>query len=131
MKHLKIAVFALLCACGCAIFWETPDVLAQVNNGMVRDVDNPQNVSDATSYHGSFREAAITIVNYFLYFVGLISVIMVIYGGFMYITSQGEDTDKAKKIILYASIGIIVILVSFALVNTILGSGDANGTGQD
>ena len=63
--------------------------------------------------------------------MGLIAVIMVIYGGFLYIVSGSEDTEKAKKVLLYAAVGIIVILISFALVNTILGAGDATGTGQN
>jgi hypothetical protein len=49
---------------------------------------------------------------------------MVIYGGFLYVGSGGneESTGKAKKILIYAAIGIIIILVSFALVNTLLGA---------
>jgi len=104
---------------------------AQENKGMVRGTDNPSNVSEATSYEGSFREAVLTIVNYFLYFVGLLGIVMIIYAGFLYIASTGEDVDKGKKIVLYVVVGIILILASFALVNTILGSGDVNSGGQN
>jgi hypothetical protein len=54
---------------------------------------------------------------------------MVIYGGFLYITSQGEDTEKAKKVLMYAAIGIVIILISFALVNTLLTAADGVSTG--
>jgi len=64
-------------------------------------------------------------VNFFLYFLGLIATVFVIYGGFLYITSQGDDgnVEKAKKILTFAAIGILIILISFALINTLLTAG--------
>jgi heme/copper-type cytochrome/quinol oxidase subunit 2 len=76
---------------------------------------------------GGFRGVALTIINYFLGFLGLIAVVMVIYGGVTYVVSAGNDEaiGNAKKIIMYALIGIIIILLSFALVNTVLSAGEA------
>ncbi len=94
--------------------------------GLIGEGDNPQNIKLATmAWGGSARTAIKVVVNYFLYFLGLIATIMVIYGGFLYITSGGDDAgaEKGKKILIYAAIGIIVILVSYAIVNTIIGSG--------
>ena len=71
-----------------------------------------------------FRTLVLTIISYFLGFLGLLATIMVIYGGMQYVTSAGNDeaVGKAKKIILYAVIGIIVILLSFVIVNAVLSS---------
>jgi hypothetical protein len=94
--------------------------------GLITDTDRPQTLIDAsTNYVGSFRTALTTIVNYFLFFLGLVATIMIIYGGFLYITAGGDDAgaEKGKKILLYAAIGLIVVLISYALVNTILGAG--------
>lgn len=87
--------------------------------------DNPAEVSSATGGETSLRALVLRIVNYFLTFLGIVAVIMVIYGGVLYVTAAGNDdaVGKAKKIIMYALIGIIIILLSFALVNTILGAG--------
>ena len=65
------------------------------------------------------------MVNYFLTFLGIVAVIMIIYGGITYVTAAGQDEGigNAKKIIMYALVGIIIILLSFAIVNTILGAG--------
>jgi len=93
--------------------------------------DNPSIIANATGGQTSLRGLILTIVNYALGFLGLFAVLMVIYGGFTYVSSAGndDDTGKAKNIIMYALIGIVVILLSFALVNTILGAGTgAEGT---
>jgi len=87
--------------------------------------DNPSEVSTATGGEGSLRNLVLRMVNYFLTFLGVIAVIMIIYGGVTYVTAAGKDeaVGNAKKIIMYALIGIIIVLLSFAVVNTVLGAG--------
>ena len=73
---------------------------------------------------GDLRSLVLTIVNYFLTFLGLIAVIMVIYGGITYVVSAGKDeaVGNAKKIIMYSLVGLIIILLSFVVVNAVLGA---------
>ncbi len=73
---------------------------------------------------GDLRSLVLTVVNYFLGFLGLIAVIMVIYGGITYVVSAGKDeaVGNAKKIIMYALVGLVIILLSFVLVNAVLGA---------
>ena len=96
--------------------------------GFISPNDSPQAIQSATGSQGSFREIVRTIVQFFLTFLGLIAVVMIIYGGFLYVTSAGkeESIGTAKKNIMYAVIGIIVILISYAVVTTILTA--ASGT---
>lgn len=110
---------------GLTIFNVAP-VFAQ---GLISPGDVPGRIAEQTGGATSARQLILTIVNFFLGFLGLLSVIMIIYGGFMYVTAGGapEGVDKAKKIIMYAVIGIIIILLSFAIVNTVLQA----GTGQE
>ena len=63
------------------------------------------------------------VVNVFLYFVGAIAVIIMIWGGFQYITSSGDSqkATTAKNTIMYAVIGIIVVVLSYAIVNWVFG----------
>lgn len=62
------------------------------------------------------------ITNTALYLIGAISVLMLIYGGIRYTLSAGDSkaVTDAKNTILYAVIGIIVALLSFAIVNFVL-----------
>ncbi len=63
-----------------------------------------------------------TIINWILAVLGLVAVIMVIIGGFTYMTSQGDPTKtkKARDTILYGIIGLIIALLAFAIVNFVL-----------
>jgi len=59
------------------------------------------------------------IINYANGFIGLITVILIIYAGFLVLTGAGDDEKlkKAKSIILYAVIGIFLVVASYALFN--------------
>lgn len=62
------------------------------------------------------------IINIILSFLGLFFFVMVLYGGFTYMTAGGsaEKTKKAIGIIKDAAIGVAIILVSGALVNYVI-----------
>lgn len=98
--------------------------IASAEGAIDATTDQPGIISQLSGGQTGLRGIVLTIVNFFLGFLGLLAVIMVIYGGFLYVSSAGneENVNKAKKILLYAVIGIVVIIVSFALVNTILGA---------
>lgn len=53
-----------------------------------------------------------------LIFVGVVAVIMVIYGGLKFINSGGDQkqTTEARKILTYAIMGVILVLSSFAII---------------
>jgi hypothetical protein len=63
------------------------------------------------------------IVNILSVIVGIAAVIMIIVGGFRYITSGGNDASvtSAKNTILYAIIGLIVVALSQLIVRFVLG----------
>lgn len=86
-------------------------------------------VSQLSGGQTSLRGIILTVVNFFLTFLGLLTVVMVIYGGFLYVSSAGNEDNvgKAKKILLYSVIGIVIIVASFAFVNTILQVGTTTG----
>lgn len=108
-----ISVFSMLPAAGAT--------------SILNPADNPEAVATATGGQSSLRGLILTIINYFLGFLGLLAVIMVVYGGVTYVSSAGNDeaVGKAKKIIMYALIGIVVILLSFVVVRAVLGAGTA------
>lgn len=62
------------------------------------------------------------IANTLIFLVGAISVIFIIIGGLRYVTSNGDSKNvtAAKDTILYAIIGVIVAVVSFAAVQFVI-----------
>jgi len=67
-------------------------------------------------------DVVIKIINLVLSFLALIFTIMILYGGFTYLTASGSP-DKAKQalgIIKDSIIGIIIILISGAIVNYVV-----------
>ncbi len=70
------------------------------------------------------------ITNTVLLIVGLISVIMLVYGGLRYILSGGDSkkVTDAKNTILYAIIGLIISMLAYAIVHFVLNSVIGVGT---
>lgn len=96
----------------------------QINNGLCSGAqfdfsNNPgactSSGSDATE---TISNLIHSIVNLLSVMVGVAAVIMIIIGGFRYITSGGNDASvtSAKNTILYAIIGLVVVALSQLIV---------------
>ncbi|MEO8065893.1 MAG: pilin [Candidatus Doudnabacteria bacterium] len=61
------------------------------------------------------------VINIALGVAGLVAVLFLLIGGFRYITSAGneETAEQARKIIVNAIIGVVVIILSFVIVRVI------------
>ena len=57
-------------------------------------------------------------VNVILLVAGVVAFIVLIFGGIGYMTSSGdpEKAEKAKNTIIYAIIGIVVVMLAYAIV---------------
>jgi len=103
------------------------DVFAQVDTGAMQDV--------ASSARLSQENIVVIIANLIRVFLGVLGIIitcLILYGGFLYMTSGGEPdkTKKAKMVIQNAVIGLVITMSSFAIASFILNSlTDALGIG--
>lgn len=54
--------------------------------------------------------------------IGVLAVLVIIYGGILYATAGAneEQTGRAKKMLLYGIIGLIVIIASWAIYGKII-----------
>jgi hypothetical protein len=100
------------------------DAQQQINNGLCAGsnfqfTENPGQCdvagTDATT---RINDIIHTIVNLLSAIVGIVAVIMIIVGGFRYITSGGNDTSvtSAKNTILYAIIGLVIVALAQLIV---------------
>ena len=62
------------------------------------------------------------IINILLFLIGMIAVLMIVIAGFRFVTSNGDanTVSSAKNTIIYAVIGIVIAIMSYAIVNFIL-----------
>ncbi len=62
------------------------------------------------------------IVQIFLGFLGIVAVGFIIYGGFLWMTSAGDESrvDKAKQVLKNAVIGLLIVLSAFAVTTFVL-----------
>jgi hypothetical protein len=56
-------------------------------------------------------------INVLLGILGIVFVVLVVYSGFLYLTSQGEETNvkKAKKLLGQSIIGLFIIVAAYAI----------------
>ncbi|MBQ6395988.1 hypothetical protein IJH89_00165 [Candidatus Saccharibacteria bacterium] len=59
-----------------------------------------------------------TIINVILYIVGILAVVMIIYGGVQYTISAGDQgtVTKAKNTIIYGIVGLVIAILAYAIV---------------
>lgn len=73
------------------------------------------------------------LIRWFLWIVGILSVVIIIYGGVLYTTSAGDQqkVTKAKNTILYGLIGLAISVLAYAIVsfvvNTIINNATMEG----
>lgn len=108
IKIIFVLVFLFFLVSPCA-------VLAN-SNTLGLDYANDLGLSDASVKDP--RIIAVNVVKFLLSFLGLIAVVMVMYAGFLWMTSEGDlaKVDRAKKTLINATIGIVVIFSSFTIV---------------
>ena len=129
LKNFKKIIIFLFILSFVAILGNT--VLAQVDTGISTAAGIGLGDTDP-------RIVTANVIRVFLGFLGLIALILILYAGFLWTTSAGDagKIDKAKKILVSAVIGLLIILSSFAIASFILskllsstGAGGTGGTG--
>ncbi|USN53265.1 MAG: Ig-like domain-containing protein [Candidatus Nomurabacteria bacterium] len=68
------------------------------------------------------KDVIINIIRWALGIMALVAVVFVIYGGYIWMTAGGnaDKVDKAKQIIISAAVGLVIILISWAIVTFVI-----------
>ena len=79
-------------------------------------------INETADADSQFNNIITQVINIFSIIVGVIAVIMIIYGGFRYITSGGDSgkVGDAKNTILYAIIGLVLVALAQFIVKFVL-----------
>jgi len=90
------------------------------NVGKLKTAFSVKAVDDSGS--GSFISSRLgIIIGALLSFIGVIFMVLIIYGGLLWMLAKGNDTqvEKAKSIIIQAVIGLIIVLSAYAITSFI------------
>jgi hypothetical protein len=70
------------------------------------------------------RDTIALTINVAMGFLGTIAVVIILYGGFKWMTSGGEQgkVDEARKLIIAGIVGLAIILASWAIANFVVGT---------
>ena len=76
----------------------------------------------------SAGDIAKDVVNIMFFIVGIMAVIMIIWGGIRYVLSAGNSAalTSAKNTIMYAVIGLIVAILAYTIVNFVINTVSGN-----
>ena len=122
MKKSIISIAIMTCAVfGVSVLSTTSlsgSVSAQVSKGIDTATTSEMKGKSIDGDNGLIK----TVVNVLLWAVGILSVIMIIFSGFRYITSAGDasKTKSAQSTLIYSVVGLIVAIMAWAIVNMVI-----------
>lgn len=101
----------------------SPAVLADAKSEICAGVGAASGSGGCTDPGGkSINNVIAAVVNILSWLVGIIAVIMIIVGGFRYVTSGGDSgsTTTAKNTIIYAIVGLVIVAFAQFIVQFVL-----------
>ena len=120
IKNIFASVLALGLIAGAGLAVTVP-VQVSAGSGVQDQIQDGVDAVDPGG-SGDLEGLITTIINVLLFLIGVLSVIMIIYGGFRFVTSGGsaESVKSAKNTILYSIVGLVVAILAFAIVNFVI-----------
>lgn len=97
-------------------------LVAAATNNEINLTPDDLHLSDAPESVGSSQIEGILMTVYF--WAGIVAVLAIIIGGIRYVTSNGDASGvkSAKDTVLYAVIGLIVVIMAAAITSFIIGN---------
>lgn len=99
--------------------WGNIPAFADVNGnyGLNETIKNADEAGSALTTNSDVNTSAGKIIGVALSFVGAIFFILMIYGGFLWMTARGDEgqVTKAKDMIFAAVIGLVIVLSAYAI----------------
>ena len=136
MRTLVIPVITLtatiLLSVACLLYFPTTTI-AQFGGGATGGVNSALGDGMPTNLTGGDSSIVSSAINIMLFAVGVLSVIMLIFGGIRYVVSGGqkEKVTNAKNTILYAIVGLLIAIFANAIIQFVMNVALGAGGGTD
>jgi cytochrome bd-type quinol oxidase subunit 2 len=128
IKNLKSIIVAVACLCGVVapILAPVPAFAAtSIEQNLCGGTNASATTGDCQTGQANSQVSKImtNIINFFSLLVGIVSVIMIIIGGFQYVMSNGDSgkISTAKNTIIFALVGLIIVAMAQFIVHFVLG----------
>ncbi len=120
IRRQTLATLGLLLISGLGLFVQEVSAQSNFKQGFT-EVQNEATQADI-KVPTDAKAFILTLVNMLLTFTAVIALIALLYAAFLMIVHMGEEKDieKAKNIIKYAIIGLIVIGLSATIINVVV-----------
>lgn len=122
MTHRKKQLISLAASLGIAASLALPAMTLAADSLNANDLGVGAIQSEIKLGSGDIRQTAARIINVALGFLGIIAVVIVLLGGFKYMTAGGneEKTSEARKLIVSGIIGLAIILSAWAITSFVI-----------
>ena len=122
MKKSIISIAIMTCAMFGASVLSTASLSGSVSAQVSKGIDTATTSEMKGKSIDGDKGLIKTVVNVLLWAVGVLSVIMIIFSGFRYITSAGDTskTKSAQSTLIYSVVGLIVAIMAWAIVNMVI-----------
>jgi len=117
----SLLIFAVPLAVGGVAHAQT-DIPGKLNCGSQINFTDPSCQPTSAGSGQSATKLVTSVINVLSLLVGAVAVIMLIFGGFRYVTSGGkqESVTSAKNTIIYAIIGLVIVALAQIIVQFVL-----------
>ena len=129
---MKFGIFAIVAVIILPVFFSVGPVLADENSVMWGGQKGAVEIETGLG-NTDPRTMAGAVIRVILGFLGIIAVLLMLYGGFRWMTAAGNEDgiSAAKKIIIAGFIGLVIILMAFSIsqmvLNTMYNATNAQG----
>lgn len=131
-RTASITISTILVAALSVALYSAP-VLALGEGGPAQSIEVARGTGVPTNLANGDGSLVRKIIDMMLLGITIVSVIMLIIGGFRYVVSGGqkESVTAAKNTILYAIVGLLIALFAFAIIKFVLNVALTGGGGTD
>ncbi len=125
MKKISLLILPVVCLLATLFF--APAVSAQGNSntagsgGVQGGLNNIGSAFPVGSPDESFANVVRVVITWALYIAAVIAVLVIIYGGFLYITSGGDATQakKGRTALVNAIIGLVIAVLAYVVIQVV------------
>lgn len=102
-----------------AAFYGLPAVVAAQSLGGLNELEQNVNLGNR-----DLIDTIAQIINVILGFLGVVAVVLILMGGFKWMTAAGneEKVGEAKKLLGAGVVGLVIILAAFAIASFVIGN---------